>query len=77
MTMNFWLRLKIHFIKITDLEHAILQVCKVGSRLKMKTVLIIAEAGVNHNGSVQIARKSIEVAKNQEQKTAKFQHLKL
>ena len=41
----------------------------------MKT-LIIAEAGVNHNGSVQIAKKLIEVAKKSGADYVKFQTFK-
>jgi len=41
----------------------------------MKT-LIIAEAGVNHNGSVEIAKKMIDAAKNPRVDYIKFQTFK-
>lgn len=39
----------------------------------MKPILIIAEAGVNHNGSVEIARKMVDVAKACNVDIIKFQ----
>lgn len=39
----------------------------------MKKVFVIAEAGVNHNGSIEIAKKMIDVAKNCEADAIKFQ----
>ena len=42
----------------------------------MKKVLIIAEAGVNHNGSLKLAKKLIEVAKNCGADCVKFQLFK-
>ena len=41
----------------------------------MKT-LIIAEAGVNHNGNLEIAKSLIEVAKNAGADFVKFQTFK-
>lgn len=41
--------------------------------MSSKKVLIIAEAGVNHNGSVEIAKKLIDVAKNAGADVVKFQ----
>ena len=42
----------------------------------MNRVLIIAEAGVNHNGSMEIAKKLIEVAANAGVDYVKFQTFK-
>ena len=38
---------------------------------------IIAEAGINHNGSFMIAKKLIHAAKNVEQTPLSFNHLTL
>ncbi len=43
----------------------------------MNKVLIIAEAGVNHNGSLDIAKKLVEVAKDAGADIVKFQTAKL
>lgn len=37
------------------------------------TTLIIAEAGVNHNGDIQLAKKLVEVASNSKANVVKFQ----
>jgi len=42
----------------------------------MKSVLIIAEAGVNHNGSIQLAKQLIDVAANSGVDIVKFQTFK-
>jgi N,N'-diacetyllegionaminate synthase len=42
----------------------------------MKKVLIIAEAGVNHNGSIEIAKKMIDVASEAKADIIKFQTFK-
>ena len=42
----------------------------------MKKPIIIAEAGVNHNGSIKIAKKLIDVAKNAGADYVKFQTFK-
>lgn len=42
----------------------------------MKKTLIIAEAGVNHNGSLELAKKLIDVAANAEVDFVKFQTFK-
>ena len=42
----------------------------------MKTVFIIAEAGVNHNGSIEIAKKLIDVASESGADAVKFQTFK-
>ena len=44
--------------------------------LKSKEVFIIAEAGVNHNGSIDIAKKLIDVASNAGADAVKFQTFK-
>jgi N,N'-diacetyllegionaminate synthase len=44
--------------------------------LKSKKVFIIAEAGVNHNGSIQIAKKLINVASDAGADAVKFQTFK-
>ena len=41
-----------------------------------KLVLIIAEAGVNHNGSFKLARELVDVAKNCGADVVKFQTFK-
>ena len=41
--------------------------------MKNKKVLIIAEAGVNHNGNLNIAKKMVTVAKNCGADYIKFQ----
>ena len=38
-----------------------------------KKVIIIAEAGVNHNGDIKLAKKLIDVAKNSGADYIKFQ----
>ena len=43
---------------------------------KNKKIFIIAEAGVNHNGSVEIAKKMIDVAKGAGADAVKFQTFK-
>ncbi len=42
----------------------------------MNKVFIIAEAGVNHNGSIELAKKLIDVAV-EAKVDANFKHLKL
>jgi len=42
----------------------------------MKKPIIIAEAGVNHNGSIKLAKKLIDVAKNAGADYVKFQTFK-
>ena len=42
----------------------------------MKTVFIIAEAGVNHNGSIELAKKLIDVASESGADAVKFQTFK-
>jgi len=42
----------------------------------MKKVFIIAEAGVNHNGSIELAKKLIDVASNSGADAVKFQTFK-
>ena len=42
----------------------------------MKNVFIIAEAGVNHNGSVELAKKLIDVASEAGVDAVKFQTFK-
>jgi len=44
--------------------------------LKLHKVFIIAEAGVNHNGSIEIAKKLIDVAVTAEVSAVKFQTFK-
>ena len=39
----------------------------------MSKIFIIAEAGVNHNGSIKIAKKLIDAAKNSGADAVKFQ----
>lgn len=39
----------------------------------MKKVLIIAEAGVNHNGDIKLAKKLVDIAKNANADIVKFQ----
>ena len=43
----------------------------------MKKVLIIAEAGVNHNGDINLAKKLIEQAAKAGADVVKFQPLRL
>ena len=43
----------------------------------MRKTLIIAEAGVNHNGSLEIAKKLIDTAKECGADIVKFQTAKL
>ena len=43
----------------------------------MEKVLIIAEAGVNHNGSLELAKKLVDVAKECGVDIVKFQTAKL
>lgn len=50
-------------------------IIQIGKNLHKK-VFIIAEAGVNHNGSVEIARRMIEVAKESGADAIKFQTFK-
>ena len=38
----------------------------------MKKVFIIAEAGVNHNGSIELGKKLIEIAKEAGADAVKF-----
>lgn len=45
-------------------------------RLLMKKVLIIAEAGVNHNGDIELAKKLIDVAADSGADIVKFQTAK-
>ena len=42
----------------------------------MKKVFIIAEAGVNHNGSIELAKKLIDVAVEAKVDAIKFQTFK-
>lgn len=42
----------------------------------MKKVFIIAEAGVNHNGSIDLAKKLIDVASESGVDAVKFQTFK-
>lgn len=42
----------------------------------MQKVFIIAEAGVNHNGSIEIAKKLIDVAAEAKVDAVKFQTFK-
>ena len=44
--------------------------------LRSRKVLIIAEAGVNHNGSIKLAKKLIDVAANANADIVKFQTFK-
>jgi len=44
--------------------------------LKQNKVFIIAEAGVNHNGSIDLAKRLIEVAVNSGANAVKFQTFK-
>lgn len=44
--------------------------------VRKKKIFFIAEAGVNHNGSVKIAKKMIDVAKNSGADAVKFQTFK-
>ena len=44
--------------------------------MKIKKTFIIAEAGVNHNGSIEIAKKLIEAAKSSGADAIKFQSFK-
>ena len=41
--------------------------------MKIDKVLVIAEAGVNHNGDLNIAKKLVDVAKNAGADIVKFQ----
>ena len=41
-----------------------------------KTVFIIAEAGVNHNGRIELARRLVDVAVEAEVDAVKFQTFK-
>ena len=45
----------------------------MGKKLKVRSTLIIAEAGVNHNGSMDFARKMIDVAVDAGADAVKFQ----
>ena len=45
--------------------------------LKLGEVFIIAEAGVNHNGSVDLAKQLIDIAANSGADAVKFQTSKL
>ena len=51
---------------------------KIGTRLigETKSCFIIAEAGVNHNGSLDLAKKMIDVAKDTGADAVKFQSFK-
>ena len=42
----------------------------------MKKVIIIAEAGVNHNGDIKLAKKLIDVASEAKADYVKFQSFK-
>lgn len=44
--------------------------------LKSKGVFIIAEAGVNHNGSIKLAKKLIDIASDSGANAVKFQTFK-
>ena len=50
-------------------------VIRIGSKLvgERRPVFIVAEAGVNHNGSVRLAKKLIDMAKNAGADAVKFQ----
>ena len=50
---------------------------KIGNLDTQKKCLIIAEAGVNHNGSIKIAEKLIKEAKKMEQILLNFKLTKL
>ena len=45
-------------------------------KLKNNKVFIIAEAGVNHNGSIKLAKKLIDVASDAGADAVKFQTFK-
>src|SRR3989339_2241169 len=51
---------------------------KIGCRLigEAEPVFIIAEAGVNHNGDIELAKKLIDVAKEAMANAVKFQTFK-
>jgi len=44
--------------------------------LKLNKVFIIAEAGVNHNGSIELAKKMVDAAKESCVDAVKFQTFK-
>ena len=46
------------------------------AKIKNKKTIIIAEAGVNHNGSIQLAKKLIDTVKNSGVNYVKFQNWK-
>ena len=41
--------------------------------MKLNNVFVIAEAGVNHNGSIELAKKLIDVASDAGSDAVKFQ----
>src|SRR4051812_7647850 len=46
------------------------------SKINMKNVIIIAEAGVNHNGDIQLAKKLVDAAVDAGADYVKFQTFK-
>lgn len=45
--------------------------------LKSNNILIIVEAGINHNDSIELAKKLIDVASDAGSDTVKYQTLKI
>ena len=46
---------------------------KLASNIKMKKPYLIAEIGINHNGSINLAKKIIKIAKENNFDAVKFQ----